>query len=101
MPKKEFLKTLEQLFKKRMHLPSLILGDFNINMLEDNDLMGLAMKHELNPLVQNSTTINGHLLDQMYVCNLPFIDYCEVVTMPSYFSDHDLVVLCLPKESML
>ena len=98
MPKKEFLQTLDKLFKKRKNMPSMILGDFNINTSKDDDLVGLVMKHQFIPLVENNTTINGNLLDQIYVCNFPFFDNYEVVTLPSYFSDHDLVVLCLPKE---
>ena len=101
MPRKEFLKLLKQLFKNKMHLPSIILGDFNINTLEDSDLMGLAIEHKFESLVQNSTTINGNILDQIYVCNFPFLVNCEVVTMPSYFSDHDLVVLCVPKGDIM
>ena len=101
MPRKEFLKLLKQLFRNKMHLPSIILGDFNINTLEDSDLMGLAIEHKFESLVQNSTTINGNILDQIYVCNFPFLVNCEVVTMPSYFSDHDLVVLCVPKGDIM
>ena len=79
-------------------MPSMILGDFNIDTLKDNYLVSLVKKHKFVPLVKNGTTINGNLLDQIYVCNFPILDKCEVVTVPSYFSDHDLVVLCLPKE---
>ena len=76
----------------------MILGDFNIDTLKDDELVGLVKKHKFIPLVKNFTTINGNLLDQIYVCNFPILDSCKVVTVPSYFSDHDLVVLCLPKE---
>ena len=98
MPKKEFLQSLDKLFKKRKDMPSMILGDFNIDTLKDDDLVSLVKKHKFVPLVENGTTINGNPLDQIYVCNFPILDKCEVVTVPSYFSDHDLVVLCLPKE---
>ena len=98
MPKKEFLQSLDKLFKKRKDMPSMILGDFNIDTLKDNDLVSLVKKHKFVPLVENGTTINGNPLDQIYVCNFPILDKCEVVTVPSYFLDHDLVVLCLPKE---
>ena len=101
MPRKEFLKSLKQLFKNRMHLPSIILGDFNINTLKDSDLMGIAREHKFESLVQTSTTINGNILDQIYVCNFPLLYNYEVVTIPSYFSDHDLVVLCVPKGGMM
>ena len=63
--------------------------------------MGLAIEHKFESLVQNSTTINGNILDQIYVCNFPFLVNYEVVTMPSYFSDHDLVVLCVPKGDIM
>ena len=51
MPRKEFLQSLKQLFKNRMRLPSIILGDFNINTLEDSDLMGIAKEHKFESLV--------------------------------------------------
>ena len=86
------------MFQQYKDVPSIILGDFNINTREDNSFVTLIDAHEYVPLVEGSTTINGNLLDQILVRNCSFFDHCDVVTLPAYFSDHDLVVLCIPKN---
>ena len=98
MPKEEFLTELEEVFKQKMNIPSIILGDFNINMLDDESLMLLQVKYKFIPMIDVGTTINGHLLDQIFVSNFPFFSDCDVVTLPTYFSDHDMLVLCIPKK---
>ena len=98
MQKDEFLGKLEKVFQQYKDVPSIILGDFNINTREDSSFVTLIDAHEYVPLVEGSTTINGNLLDQILVRNCSFFDHCDVVTLPAYFSDHDLVVLCIRKN---
>ena len=98
MPKNEFLGKLEKVFQQYKDVPSIVLGDFNINTWEDDSFVTLAHAHDYVALVEGSTTINGNLLDQILVRNCPLIDYCDFVTLPAYFSDHDLVVMCIPKN---
>ena len=86
------------MFQQYKDVPSIVLGDFNINTWEDDSFVTLAHAHDYVALVEGSTTINGNLLDQILVRNCPFIDYCDFVTLPAYFSDHDLVVMCIPKN---
>ena len=44
-----------------------IIGDFNVNMLTNNDCQELAIEYGFRPVVHSSTTIKGSLLDQAFI----------------------------------
>ena len=75
----------------------IVIGDFNINMLKDNDCQELAKTYGFQPVVHTSTTIKNSLLDQAFV-NFELNDETlKVEVLPSYFSDHHLICLCIRK----
>ena len=98
MPKKEFLQMMQQVFHNHQPSKSFIMGDFNINMREDHSLETIARTKGFIPLVDCATTIHDTLLDQVFI-NFPAPKNSHIVVLQSYFSDHDLVVLCMKKDS--
>ena len=70
-------------------VPSIILGDFNEDLLAKSDLRlpNLMSSHGYSQLVQSSTTDNGTLIDHVYY-NKPS-ECCTVQVMDAYYSDHD------------
>ena len=74
-----------------------IIGDFNVNMLTNNDCQELASKYGFRPVVPSSTTIKGSLLDQAFINFNLSDETLKVEVLPSYFSDHHLICLCIRK----
>ena len=76
-----------------------IIGDVNFNYLEGNHkLKTYLQRRKFNQLVKKATHELGSLLDQIYVneklMNVkPFASQRAV-----YFSDHDVIVLHIPKK---
>ena len=77
-------------------VPSIILGDFNEDLLAKSDLRlpNLMSSHGYSQLVQSSTTDNGTLIDHVYY-NKPS-EYCTVQVMDAYYSDHDIIHCSIP-----
>ena len=74
-----------------------IIGDFNVNMLTNNDCQELASEYGFWPVVHTSTTIKGSLLDQAFINFNLSDENLKVEVLPSYFSDHHLICLCIRK----
>ena len=68
-----------------------IIGDFNVNMLTNNDCQELASKYGFRPIVSSSTTIKGSLLDQAFINFNLSDENLKVEVLLSYFSDHHLI----------
>lgn len=98
MKKQEFLRKMELVFKAHENNVGLILGDFNFNMIEDDSLQRVAASHCFKPIVSHPTTIHEHLLDQIFINSSISEEAIRVHVLPSYFSDHHLVVLCIKKD---
>ena len=75
--------------------PTVILGDFNINLLEtpQHPVVMLFHQHGFQQFVSEPTTDSRSLLDQVYT-NIPS---SRVSTMVSdcYYSDHDIVFVSI------
>ena len=99
MPKKVFLQKMQSVFLKHQESNSIIMGDFNINMKDDNSLESIACAKGFFPLVDCGTTIHDTVLDQIFI-NFPMPRNWKVVSLQSYFSDHNLVVLCMKKPTI-
>ena len=100
MPKKHFIDDMKKVFEHFSNYPSIITGDFNLYDEHDKDiglLNSFAKQNGFVPTVHQGTTINDHLLDQIFV-NDHLKESFTSVNLPSYFSDHNLVVLCLKKN---
>ena len=98
MTKQVFLAHIETVFESHRTIPSVILGDFNSydeNNMFNSQLNALANKYGFIETVRQGTTVNDHLLDQIYVTDTKQYDLMKMVVLPSYFSDHNLVILCL------
>ena len=80
------------------HPVDIILGDFNINYFNDNEMNSLAnVMNSLNykQIVQKSTFISaGSLLDHVYVnpTLFPIVQNCIISV---YYSDHDAVMVSI------
>ena len=79
---------------------AIVIGDFNVNMLKNKDLQEAASVYGFFPAVNLATTINGSLLDQSFINFEIDHDDLNVEILPSYFSDHHLIILCLRKLSI-
>ena len=87
------LHTLKKIFEELFHKcgkfkdPTIIMGDFNRNVNDDKSFVEyLNHKYSFRQLVQENTTDNGTLLDQIYTnMNPEYIT--DVGTLESYYSD--------------
>ena len=101
MPRQTFLSKMEKVFKSHKSSSSIILGDFNLHDQDGRDmeqLNSLAIDNGFNPLIKEGTTINDHLLDQVFITNTSSTQLLKTAVLPSYFSDHSLVVVCIQKQ---
>ena len=78
---------------------AIVLGDFNINMMKDKDCLQLADQYGFRALITEPTTIKGSLLDQVFINLETEESNLKVEILPSYFSDHHLITVCLQKNS--
>ena len=77
--------------------PAIIMGDFNVNLLEDSSQRS-ALLSEMNnigytQLIKEVTTDYGSMLDHIYTNTQNFVSHVGV--LESYFSDHKPIFLCL------
>ena len=90
-------KIFEELFHKcgKFKDPTIIMGDFNRNVNDDKSFVEyLNHKYSFRQLVQENTTDNGTLLDQIYTnMNPEYIT--DVGTLESYYSDHKPIYINL------
>ena len=103
MPRKTFLSKMKNVFENHKSFFSIILGDFNLHDENGRDmkhLNSLATDNGFIPMVKEGTTVNGHLLDQAYITDTGNRNYLDTVVLPSYFSDHSLVVVCIKKTNL-
>ena len=102
MSRPTFLEEMNCIFQTQNNGHSIILGDFNLhdeNGSSNLKLNEIAQKHDFSPMVHEGTTINGHILDQIYVTD-SLKKEMEIVVLHSYFSDHNLIVLCMKKNQL-
>ncbi len=80
----------------RSGLPSIVLGDFNDDILANPDsrLVSLMSQYGFSQLVQTPTTDRGTLIDHVYY-NRPS-DHVHVKVCDVYYSDHDVICCSLP-----
>ena len=100
MPKNVFINKIDRIFATLSANPTIIAGDFNLYDESDkyNELLtSCARNYGFTPLVHQGTTINDHILDQIFINEDNQRSSSKTVILPSYFSDHNLVILCLKK----
>ena len=100
MPKNIFIDKMNNIFATLSDYPTIVAGDFN--MYDENNkynelLNSCAEKYGFAPMVHQGTTIHDHILDQIFINDEKKRSSSKIVILPSYFSDHSLVVLCLKK----
>ena len=95
MHKLSFEAKMQKIFELKANSNSIIVGDFNYNMMEDKTLIKMAEAKGFKPLIDEATTFNNTLLDQVFI-NFE-IPNLNVLNLPSYYSDHNLIVICIPK----
>ena len=82
--------TLENLLSDH-HTIDLVLGDFNIDILNSTNINLQNLLSNYTLLVNEATHISGYLLDHAYVNNKTLqkfsIDKTKIVAI--YFADHD------------
>ena len=91
---------MDNIFATLSAYPTIVAGDFNLYDEEDkyNELLNnCAQNHGFAPTVYQGTTINDHILDQIFINDDTQRSSSKTVILPSYFSDHNLVILCLKK----
>merc|ERR1712212_547357 len=100
MSKNVFIAKVNKVFETLENYPSIIAGDFNLydENNKSNDLLNsCAREYGFVPMVEEGTTIHDHLLDQFFINCENYKYNSKSVILPSYFSDHSLVVLCVKK----
>ena len=96
MPISVFKEKLKTVFDDELGKVSMIMGDFNRDMLKFNDLQTISKSYNYVPLVSTPTTIHQSLLDQIFIRPKNGLEF-KLEVLPSYFSIHHLVVLCIKK----
>ena len=91
-----FMETLDYLLLSQS--PDVVVGDFNINALKDNDGL-MSTFEEYHQIVSEPTHLAGSLLDHVYI-KKPLLDLfsidCNVETL--YFTDHDACRLVMKNK---
>ena len=94
-----FFSRLENLLSDR-HIIDIVLGDFNIDILNSTNINLQKVLSNYTLLVHESTHISGSLLDHVYVNNETLqkfsVDKAKIVSI--YFSDHDVVKFRLQNQ---
>ena len=74
------------------NVPCIIMGDFNIDLVESPHQSFVKMMHEngFKQLVNTPTTDNGTLLDHVYVHSTKQVD---IQVVDCYYSDHDTILI--------
>ena len=87
-----FYNTLENLLSDH-HIFDLVLGDFNIDILNGTNINLQNVLSNYTLLVNKGTHISGSLLDHVYFKNeiLQKFSVDKTETVSIYFSDHDVV----------
>lgn len=94
------LKKFELIISKLIHClgasktPTIIVGDFNINLMQDNlslSVLNELLQYGFTQHVENATHRSGSLLDHVY-CNRDV----TVHQTGTYYSDHDMLWLSIP-----
>ena len=75
---------------------AVVAGDFNIDMMKDQECLTLAHNYGFRAHIEVPTTIKGSLLDQVFTNFDVNEQNFRLEVLPSYFSDHHLVTLCIP-----
>lgn len=75
--------------------PIIIMGDTNVDILNQNSLRRFLDSNSLQQLIQTSTTDYGSCLDHLYT-NMKPGDEISAATLESYYSDHKPIVAYLP-----
>ena len=68
-------------------------------MMKDKECLQLADQYGFRALITEPTTIKGSLLDQVFINLETEESELKVEVLPSYFSDHHLITVCLLKNS--
>ena len=80
-------------------LPTIILGDFNEDVLHhtesDSRIMNFMSRHGYTQIVNLPTTNKGTLIDHVY-CNASLNNNTIVQVHDTYYSDHDTVYCSIP-----
>lgn len=85
-PFKEQAKDLDKLLHQEM--TTIVVGDFNFDRNETNDLSNFLKKKEFTQLVNWPTHRGGRTIDHCYVSKNSRV---QVVRHSPYYSDHDAV----------
>lgn len=75
--------------------PIIIMGDTNVDFLNQNTLRRFLDNNSLQQLIQTSTTDYGSCLDHLYT-NMQSGIEISAATLESYYSDHKPIVAYLP-----
>ena len=77
------------------HVPTIILGDFNDNLISDgmSPLVRFMCKHGYKQYVSQPTTDNGSIIDHIYFNRVD--DHAIIDVHDVYYSDHDAVLLTI------
>ena len=95
-----FLDSLRTILE--VHNIDVLLGDFNIDLFDDSlkqRLIEVLYDYNFVSSVDDSTHIDGGLLDQVYLKKESGLSVCECNIFCVYFSDHDAVKIKIIKQA--
>ncbi|XP_062572139.1 uncharacterized protein LOC134234095 [Saccostrea cucullata] len=97
-----YLTHMDNVMKNIPHLniPTLISGDFNVNLLQESPSQKLLetffASYGFQQIIDSPTHISGSLLDHMY-CNFAIPTDVYKTVQPTYFSQHSFVQIIFPR----
>ena len=90
---KEFTNKLEFIISSSV--PAIILGDFNVNLIDQQNclLLNFMNSRGFSQVVSQPTTDNGTLIDHIDVRNTPISFNANIEIHDTYYLDHDCIVM--------
>jgi len=88
-----FNQQIRALLEDLQEKPTIILGDFNEDLLKPSDhpTYRLMQSFGYRQVVKTPTTDQGSLLDHCYIAGIPATVTVTVHVWDTYYSDHDIV----------
>ena len=78
--------------------PTTIIGDVNWNYLENTNMKEFMKNKGFCQVIKKPTFDKGTLIDHIYVNQVLMAKNVHTEQVSTYYTDHDIITLLIPKE---
>ena len=96
----DFKKVVESLKHYGFNNKACLLGDFNFDANNNNDLVDYMRSLNMSQIVKRATHLEGHILDQVYIPE-EIVKSTSIKLQHNYYSDHDGISLSFKTSRFL